>query len=398
MRKKAKIRLSRAFLEALAEGESARDTEARGLWAERGARGVSLKWQDVLRVGERTGAARKPVTIRVTIGTWPELSLEQARARALALRAEVKAGRDPRSAEPRPAEVWTIERLVAEFIADQRARGAAATTLHQLERRYRNHIAPLGRLALSELTRQRVREEHRRLTEVAGPVGANAVMRTLRSAWNWAARCTDLQLGPNPCAATPWHPETPRTERLELPPVAEWIVRISEVPSPLRALMHELQLFTGLRPGNAAGLERAWVQAERRAVVFPAGVMKRRRAFHLPLSEYALELLRRALELSERLYPGAPYVFPTRSKDGSRVIATQEWYERTAPGWTGHIVRHMYSNAAARAHVSGVDRQLLMAQTVPGIAGLYLNEPALFDHLRAQQEKVTALLRSESGR
>jgi integrase len=390
------VRLTVKVLQALEVGQKARDSEARGLWAERGARGVSWKWQDVLREGPRTGEARKPVTIRVTLGTWPELPLEQARARALALRAEVKAGRDPRKLSAPTPHSTTLADLWRRYVEGMRLRGCAPTSIAGVEARMANHLAAtLGPLPLSQLTRAAVQEEHTRLTAVAGPVGANATLKSLRAAWAWAQRSTDLELGANPCAAVAWHAEIPRTERLRLPQPGMWVAKVRELPSPLRALMHEWQLFTGVRPGMAARLRREWLLLDQRCVRYPREAMKRRRPFDLPLSGYALELLRRALELSDQLYPGSPWVFASRSQDSSRVIATVDWSERALPGQTGHVVRHMFSNAAARARVTGADRRLLLAQTVTGIEGLYLNEPSLFEHLLTETERVTELLLRE---
>jgi integrase len=389
------VKLTVRILEGLEVGESVRDTEARGLFAERGVRGVSLRWSDVLRRGERTGEARKPETIKVTLGTWPELSLERARAEALRLRAEVKAGRDPRGERAPSSTEWTLARLFAAWVEDGRKQGKASRTVEYAEDHYRNHLAHLGDVPLSGITRTLVRDEHDRITKERGPVAANTAYRDVRSAWNWASRKLDLGLGANPCHAITWNPIRPRTETLVLPEPGPWLARVREGTSPLRAVMHEFGLFSGLRPGNLVAIERAWVLRERKAILFPAEVMKRRRPFSLPLSAHMLRLIDQALRLGEPLYPQSPWLFPSRSRDGARVIATVEWTERAMPRLTGHIVRHMYSNAAARADVEGPDRRLLLAQTVPGIEGVYLNEPALFRRLLGLQEQVSAFLLRE---
>jgi integrase len=93
--------------------------------------------------------------------------------------------------------------------------------------------------------------------------------------------------------------------------------------NPLRRAMHELGIYSGLRPGTLVSLQRAWLRLDDRAISIPK--MKRGHPFDLPLSTHMLDLVRRALELSQMLYPGAPWLFPTRSAADRTVICTQVW-------------------------------------------------------------------------
>jgi hypothetical protein len=53
------------------------------------------------------------------------------------------------------------------------------------------------------------------------------------------------------------------------------------------------------------------VRLDERAISIPK--MKRGHPFDLTLSEHIVGLVRRAMELGDVLYPGAPWLFPTRS-------------------------------------------------------------------------------------
>jgi integrase len=100
--------------------------------------------------------------------------------------------------------------------------------------------------------------------------------------------------------------------------------------------------------------------------------------------------LRRLLEeLGDVLYPRSPWLFPTRSNDGRRVIATQVWREKELPSETGHILRHTYRTLAHAAGITETDGRLLLDQKVPGISGVYIQERALFTHLQDQQEHMS---------
>src|SRR5262249_39530429 len=120
--------------------------------------------------------------------------------------------------------------------------------------------------------------------------------------------------------------------------------------------------------------------------------MKSGRAFDLPLSEKMVEIVRRATQTSELLFPKAPWLFPTRSRKTGGVIATQVWKEKSLPSETGHILRHTYRTIAQRIGLDQVNARLLLDHTVPGIDGVYVHRSALFDTLLKEQERMTAAI------
>ncbi len=384
-------KLTTRILEALPAGAIIRDSAVVGLFAERLESGVALKVQADWRPGTRTGKARDRKTIKVTLGRWPALTLDAARAEAMRLLAEVKAGRDPRLSTA-SAGAPTVGKLYAEWLADLRQRGKAERTASDAQARYDRYLSAWAELPVATITRAMARDEHARITREHGPVVANDTLRNFRAAYNWARKAWDAPLGDNPAEAVAYNQQRARKDVLTFPDLPGWLARCRALENPLRAVMHELGLFSGLRPGALVALERSWVRLEAKAVEIPAGRMKARRPFALPLSGHMIGLVQRALEVSATMYPSAPYLFPTRSTDGRRVIATQVWKERTLPSETGHVLRHMYSNAAQMAGVASVDRMLLLAQKVPGVEGLYLQERALFERLLAEQERVSAYL------
>lgn len=391
-----RARLTAKLLATLQPGDLVRDTHTPGFFCTVGPTGaVSLKVQADVRIAGRR------MTIKQTLGRFPALSIDAARVEATRILAEAKAGRDPRAAPPVGAQPWTVDRLYTEYSDDMRTRGKAARTVAEYADRYERYLKGVwGAQLVSGVTRAQAREAHARIAKEHGPVVANDTLRNFRAAFNWARKATDFLAGAdNPAEAVTFAPQRARTEVLTFPDLPGWLARVRALPSPLRAIMHELGLFSGLRPGNLVGLERAWVRRADRAIVIPAGRMKKRVEFALPLSGHMLALVDRALAAGDVLFRSTqPYLFPTRRHKTREVCATQVWKERDLPSETGHILRHMYSNAAAQAGVSSVDRMLLMAQRVPGVEGMYLNDRALFARLLAEQERVTAWLLAASAR
>jgi integrase len=390
-----RAKLTAKLLATLQPGDLVRDAALPGFFATVGPTGaVSLKVQADVRIDGRRR------TVKQTLGRFPELTLDAARVEASRVLAEAKAGRDPRGSAA-PSAPWTVARLVEEYAANMRTGGKAERTIADYQDRFDRYLKDAwGELPLTAVTRDLARAAHARITREHGAVVANDTIRNFRAAFNWARKATDAMAGAdNPAEAVTFNPQRARTEVLTFPDLPGWLRKVRALGNPLRALMHELGLFSGLRPGNLVALERAWIRREERAIVIPTGRMKKRVAFALPLSPHMLDLVDRAIAAGDVLYRSSqPYLFPTRANKNrsGAVIATAVWKEADLPSETGHLLRHMFSNACNAAGVSSVDRMLLMAQRVPGVEGMYLNDRALFSHLLGEQERVSAWLLAQA--
>jgi len=367
-----------------------RDTKVTGLLLAVNKKSKSYKVQRDLWRGQR-GRRQFVKTVRHTIGTTEELSLEEARLRAEDVIRQIKLGIDPN--EPisdQKSEGWTVDILYDEYAADMRKRECTERTIEDVLYRRDLYLADWKRLPLTELTRSMVRAKHEELTQKRGKSTANHVMRDFRAAYNLALKIVDNPdlIPDNPVKAVTFNKER-ASNRVILPEdLPDWWAKVQSLPNPQRRAMHELGLLSGLRPGTLVSLERNWVCLEDQAISIPK--MKSGRSFDLPLSQHMVGVVKRAMELGDVLYPGAPWLFPTRSsKDQRTVIATQVWREKTLPSETGHILRHTYRTIAQREGIDKIEARLLLDHTVQGIDGVYIHEKALFDRLLTAQEKMT---------
>jgi integrase len=335
----------------------------------------------------------------MTLGTYPELSLDSARDRAAELRREIRAGRDPRPGAAQAPGELTVRGMFEAYGADLRTRGAAERSIVDHADKLTRYLPTLADRTVTDVKPSELRAEHARITEEHGKVAANKAMRAYRSAFNVALLHADDPdaLGGNPVRAIRFHPER-RKEAVIMPgDLRDWYARLQKIPNPSRRIMHELGLFSGLRPGSLMALEKAWVQLDDRAIVIPSERMKSRRTFALPLSEHMIGLVRRALALSEEIARRSAWVFPTRADKTGDIIATRVVRERTMPSETGHILRHTHATAAKAAGVDDMLASLLSDHKVAGIRGVYVQEKALFTQLLAAQERVTAWLINAVG-
>jgi integrase len=387
-------KLTEAFIKKLVYDDRpvvVRDTVVKGLMVAVHKHTTSYKVQRDLWVGAR-GRRRKAKTVRHTLGTTGELSLDVARTRAMQVIAQIKNGVDP-NAKPSTArpEAWTVERMMAEYAQDMRVRECSDRGIDGVLIHLNRYLGNWKSIPISEVTRTMAREKHRYISENNGKAVANGAMRIYKAAYNFALRVVDEPdaLPDNPIKAVTFNKVRSSNRVLMPDDMPDWWARVQVLPNPLRRVMHTFGLFSGLRPGTLVSLRREWLHLDNNAVSIPR--MKSGRSFDLPLSAYMVVLLREALDIGDKLHPGAVWVFPTRNMAG-RVAPTAVWRERSLPSETGHILRHTYRTVAQRVGIDKIDARLLLDHRVPGIDGVYIHEKALFDRLVASQEHMSAAI------
>jgi integrase len=371
-----------------------RDAKVAGLLVAVNKGSKSYKVQRDLWTGQR-GRKKLVKTVRHTLGTTDEMTLDEARSRATAIIEQIKRGIDPNAPAPLPAAdagTWTVQRMYDEYAADLRARECSERTIEGIQERVQRYLSAWASLPLVEVKRSMAREEHRRITREHGATSANKAMRDFRAAYNFAMKVVDDPdaLPGNPVEAVTFNKERASNRVLMPDDLPVWWAKVQALPNPLRRDMHTLGLLSGLRPGTLVSLRREWVDIDAKAISIPR--MKSGRSFDLPLSEKMLEVVRHAMAAGEVLFPKSPWLFPTRSSITNEVIATQVWKEKALPSETGHILRHTYRTIAQREGIDRVNARLLLDHAVPGIDGVYIHERALFDTLLAEQEKMSAAI------
>jgi integrase len=387
-------RLTEGYIKSLSYKTRAfavRDTAVKGLLVDVNKLSKSYKVQKELWVGQR-GRRRLAKTVRRTLGTTEEMTLDEARTRALALVAEVKRGKDPNGTfGDIDAGQWTVGRMFDEYVADMARRECAERSGRNVLERLERYLGDWKKTPINEIKKSIARERHALISQRNGKRIANMAMKDFRWAYNLALRVLDDPdaLGDNPTNAITWNKERSSDRVLMPEELPEWWTKVQAISNPIRRAMHELGILSGLRPGTLASLRREWVDLGKHTIRIPK--MKSGRSFDLPLSEQMEEIVRRALAAGDTLYPGSPWLFPARLRRGDRDVKhVQVWSEKDLPSQTGHILRHTYRTIAKRVGTDQIDARLLLDHTVPGIDGVYIHSRALFDRLLATQQTMSA--------
>lgn len=288
---------------------------------------------DGLNLQVAKGGTQKSWVLRVSVdgkaikrglGSYPAVSLAQARESAAGARSELKQGREPvRYAEPEPVRVMspqhsgpTFRDCAEKVIALRLPTWKSSRHAQQWNESLTNHVYPhIGDKPVAAITAQDVLDVvspiWTRLPETSTRVNqrVNAVMTY--------AVATGLRQD-NPAAAV--QIVLPRRPRQKGNHAALSHERITECVGWIRdntgdaatRLALEFLILTAARAGEVRGATWAEIDLDRELWTVPAARMKGGREHRVPLSGAAMDVLRQALELS-RGNPSA-LIFPSRRK------------------------------------------------------------------------------------
>ncbi len=148
-----------------------RDAKVTGLLVAVNKTGKSYKVQRDLWQGPR-GRKVLVKTVRHTLGTTEDMTLDDARSRALAVLDQIKRGIDPNAPPPDPsadAGAWTVRRMFEEYGADMRARGCVERSIQDMMERLDRYLPKWGDTPITDVKRSAARDEHRRIRTSTGP-------------------------------------------------------------------------------------------------------------------------------------------------------------------------------------------------------------------------------------
>jgi integrase len=256
---------------------------------------------------------------KLALGSYPEVSLKEARAKRDTARAATQAGSDPAAAKrkeriaKRIAAGNTFGAVAEEFIAKLEAEGKADVTVGKT-RWLLTKLAPaLGARPISEITphellsvlkaieKEGMRETARRLRSFSSRVFRYAVA-TARAKYDPAQPLQGALISP----VAKHHAAI--TDPIEFGGLLRAIETYSGYPVTQFALRFSAHVFQ--RPGEVRQAEWSEIDFEKAIWTIPAAKMKQRQPHRVPLSPSAVAILREAFAVSGE----GRFVFP---KQGS---------------------------------------------------------------------------------
>jgi integrase len=257
------------------------------------------------------GHALKGGKHRVSLGSYPEVSLESARAKANLCLNQAKNGECPTDALARNATAGglTVSALSEKFLDDY-VRMKELRALLKYEGAIRVHVVPhVGHVLADVLSREQVRASVKkvmvRVPRGSGPKdrpqggkeAARSAIAVLRKMINWGIRERLLKRTDNP--VTGMEDNLPKKKRKAR------VLSLEEARIVWQAALtlgypfgpaYQLIMLTGCRPGEWSACLRQYIDLKQALLVIPADAYKSDHVHVVPLVSHAVAILKDVLD------------------------------------------------------------------------------------------------------
>ena len=254
---------------------------------------------------------------RVTLGRFPAMTVEQARAAAAAVNAEIETGASPAKVRRAVREEPTFAEAFEDFLTGKRKRDGSPLgerTKRDYQDVLRMYLAPIKGKKLSQIERTDVKAIHRKTTTKSAAQADRAVA-VVSSVFTYMAD-QEVFIGPNPASRVQKNP----------PPARDRFAQADELPRLLEAIARSdqrdyflLSLLTGARRSNVQAM--AWRDLDLSGAVWRIGMTKNGTPQNVPLSPEAVMVLTARQERADT----SPFVFPGTGKTGHLVEPKKAW-------------------------------------------------------------------------
>ena len=248
---------------------------------------------------------------RIRLGTFKEMTVEQARTAARALVGHIAKGGDPVAERERARAMATLAGLFERW-------GELHASIHRRtwgedQRVFRKYLTPFHGRRLNRIAPVEVAGWHGDVGEQHGPIQANRALTLLSTLYNFSPKLG--YDGPNPCRGIRRFREQSRDRFLQPAEIKRFFAAVVDQPQPWQDFF-VLLLFTGARRSSL--LAMAWRDIDLDGQTWRIPRPKNSTPTTIPLTPPAM----RILENRSPSRGDSPWVFPGRVghiKDGRHV-------------------------------------------------------------------------------
>jgi len=302
----------------------------------------------------------------ISFGTFPEVSLKEARSmresarKLLAKQIDPKEHREEQALTNQTAHGNTLHSVAEQWLKIKKSKVTedyATDTWRSLEL----HVFPdLGKLPIHKITAIRTIETIKPLAAKGSLETVKRLCQRLNEIMTYAVNSGLTDSNPLSGIASAFQPpkktNQPTLPPAELPQLMQNL-SIASIKRTTRCLI-EWQLHTITRPGEAAGTRWDEIDLDTRVWTIPAERMKKRKVHVVPLSKQAISLLEVMRPISGR----GEYVFPSDRKPKAHIHPQTANMALKRMGYSQKLVAHgLRSLASTILNEQGFDPEIIEA-------------------------------------
>lgn len=308
-------------------------------------------------------------TVRISIGRYPDWSVQAARDRAKELIVELDKGNDVRQQARRKEDASvTLQTVFEKFMGERELKARTQTDY----RRYFDYYLTdwLGK-AITTIDSDMIMARYRKIAKsTSGAAQASSVMRTLRSVLNFAIATYGRSVIPeNPVASLTakraWLRDKARTDHLRPHEIKPFVLAARKLPNAVMGAYIEFLLLTGTRRSEAATLR--WKNVDRKARTFTLKDTKNHLDRVLPITPRLAEIF----DAMWRVKIGE-FVFATRNRNNEpshvseprKAMATLN--SAAGSTVTVHGLRRTFSTVLESIDCPGIPLKSLLGHSLKG--------------------------------
>jgi len=251
---------------------------------------------------------------RVTIGTFPGVTVEQARKQAAEVNATIAKGENPNAKRRALRAEMTLHELFDLYL--ERHAKVHKRSWQEDQAQYTRYLKPWANRKLSSIRKSDVQALHAKTGKNIGVYAANRLLALLHTLFNKAIDWGFEQ--PNPAQGVKKFREQSRDRFLEADELPRFFQSLAEEPNTTLRDYFLIALLTGARRANVLAMRWEDINLERATWVIPQTKAGSHQA--VPLVPDVVNILESRNTLSN-----SPWVFPGHGSTGHLVEPRKAW-------------------------------------------------------------------------
>jgi integrase len=250
---------------------------------------------------------------RIKIGRFPDISIEQARKKAIELKSIIALGGDPGEKKKALKDELTFRELYQKYYDGHAAKFTKNPDHNKQMLEF--HIFPkIGNSKLRDVTKERLIRIHTDMGENRGKGTANRVIHIVAAVFNYGIK-NNLYEDNNPCIGLKKYKINSRDRFLNHEELKLFFMA-TEKETELFRDFFLLLLYTGARKSNVLTMKWADIDFNLKRWRIPEHQSKNKDVNIVLLSDLAIEILKRRYQQHKLEELSSLYVFPGESKEG----------------------------------------------------------------------------------
>ena len=318
---------------------------------------------------------------RMTLGSYPTMSLADARSRAKEILGRVARGEDPQQKRQAEKGAETFAELAAEYL--ERHAKRKKRRWQEDQRILKVDLLPhWRRKKAGKITRREVSELLDGIVARGAPIMANRVKALISKIYNFGISRDIVEH--NPCFGVPNPAKARQRDRVLSEEEIRAVWRAFDGLDPVMAATFKMRLLTAQRGGEVLAMR--WADIAANWWTIPAEMAKNGLAHRVPLAPQTLKLL----EALRPLTGHSDWVFASPRREGAHIVAVQKAAERIAREAEVEFVPHDLRRTAASCMTSVGISRLVVSKILNHVeSGI----TAVYDRHSYDAEKRQALVR-----